>query len=106
MDYGPRAVPSFRRNPSRESKKITEKKKKKKKKIDVSVPSGNSPWSEEHEELFHPKSARTICLRLVLYSCSLNIPLAYITGHGTRRVFYFSETVQIKKSRIWSYSSH
>ena len=33
MDYGPRAVPSFRRNPSRESKKITEKKKKKKGKL-------------------------------------------------------------------------
>ena len=81
----------------RASQKKRRKKNKLKKKIDVNTPSETSLWSKAQENFFNPKSARTICLWLVLYSSSLNIALDQITQHCTWRVFHFLKTVQIKE---------
>lgn len=78
-------------------KKIVENKTKKKEENCWYTPSETSPWSEAHENFFHPNIARIICLWLVLYSCSLNIACAQITQQCSWRVFHFLKTVQIKE---------
>ena len=81
----------------RTSQKNRRKQNKKKEENWWYTPSETSPWSEAHENFFHPNIARIICLWLVLYSCSLNIACAQITQQCSWRVFHFLKTVQIKE---------
>ena len=81
----------------RTSQKNRRKQNKKKEENWWYTPSETSPWSEAHENFFHPNIARIICLWLVLYSCSLNIACAQITQQCSWRVFHFLKIVQIKE---------
>ena len=81
----------------RTSQKNRRKQNKKKEENCWYTPSETSPWSEAHENFFHPNIARIICLWLVLYSCFLNIAHAQITQQYSWRVFHFLKIVQIKE---------